>query len=559
MGMKKGARIAALALAAILLGACGKDGSDSGTEQTQKQSESENRQAATEPATEEDTQNPVYSGNERGLLHPIITSRQRAYYNDAGITVETAECESIAFGEEEAEAYPALSAAIREQFEKEESAFFSEAEELRDEAEEYVREMGTDGGSYYGMERSVELYRCDSGVFSFSVFDYQFTGGVHGNYGYGGYSYDTGTGKLLTAEDIFADRQELAEAIVEILDSAYSPDAFFDREGLLDAVMERINSGSLNVVLTNRGPRVIFNPYEIGPYAAGVLVANLYPEYYPDLVKPEYARIPESWIVRLPANENLHVDVDGDSLPEDIRYSERIEYADDYSYSEITGFDVFAGADQLFIPADAYASEAYFVRKQGSSFLYIFYRTDNDYQVLKVIDLTDRKLAYDEESCSLSAAVASVSRGDDYDGDPSVWDGYRSSYSLTDPENMYLESWTDFLSTAMGVRLMHAGENGVPVPNEGYELYRIEYFANDFTALRDVRGTLIDNAGNEAGEYTIPAGATVRYIRTDNETFGDVRTADGRIVRLYMNRESWPYTIDGVSLEDLFDGIIFAG
>lgn len=48
-------------------------------------------------------------------------------------------------------------------------------------------------------------------------------------------------------------------------------------------------------------------------------------------------------------------------------------------------------------------------------------------------------------------------------------------------------------------------------------------------------------------------------IRTDNSTFVDCRLDDGRLVRLKFSQTDYPSQIDGVNVEDLFEGLVYAG
>jgi hypothetical protein len=59
---------------------------------------------------------------------------------------------------------------------------------------------------------------------------------------------------------------------------------------------------------------------------------------------------------------------------------------------------------------------------------------------------------------------------------------------------------------------------------------------------------------------TIPAGTQLRMLRTDAESIVDLELVDnGRIARVEVNKESWPQTIDGIDIEEIFDGIMFVG
>ena len=47
--------------------------------------------------------------------------------------------------------------------------------------------------------------------------------------------------------------------------------------------------------------------------------------------------------------------------------------------------------------------------------------------------------------------------------------------------------------------------------------------------------------------------------RSDGESYVDCKTKDGKYVRIVLDNSDWPIKINGIELEEAFDGIIFAG
>lgn len=127
-----------------------------------------------------------------------------------------------------------------------------------------------------------------------------------------------------------------------------------------------------------------------------------------------------------------------------------------------------------------------------------------------------------------------------------VQDSYSLCCTLSDPNQMVLETRTGLLSTVSGRRTYRIGADGMPTPWEGGEVYQIDD-GFVFTAKQDVAGG------------AIRAGEAVRYVGTDNDTFADLRKENGETVRVAVNRSGWPHTIDGIDIEELFDGLLFAG
>ena len=69
----------------------------------------------------------------------------------------------------------------------------------------------------------------------------------------------------------------------------------------------------------------------------------------------------------------------------------------------------------------------------------------------------------------------------------------------------------------------------------------------------------VDENGTEGEDVLISAGTTLALYRTDDSGWVDARTSDVDLVRMYVNADSWPRLVDGKDIEELFDGVMFAG
>lgn len=551
--------VMALFITGLLYG-CGKGDEAlpeaSAGEETAEEAESEKKEQGED--ADEGAEEPALS-EESEHLHPVMDKKYVNYHDGNYNRLVEASWEELTLEGDEAEKYEALSAALKKQFEEAGDNIKSIAAENVEYAQDMLEEY--DGTLLpFEAKNTINLQRCDKEVLSFTVMDYEYTGGAHGMYGHSGYNYDVKTGKLLSLKEIFTETENLAETISERLLSQYDSEVLFEPDGLTEYVEECIREDRLNTVLTNRGVRVFFNPYEIAPYSEGVITVDLYPEEYPGIVNAAYGDIPENWIVKLDINEIVNADIDGNGTGEKIYYCEDVEYyqEEDYSYSEIVGFTVYAGEEELRIPAYCYGTQGYFIRDGEKSFLYVMCHGDNDYVSLYTIDMTGGTLREAEED-SVNAYVSAEYWDWDTDEASNMESGTDRYTMLTDPKNMKLFTRTMLLGTVDGYRMMHVGENGVPVPNEGWEDYRISSEYAEFTALQDVKGILLDEEGKEGAETVISKGETVKYVATDNDAYGDVERPDGTRVRLYVDEGDYKYTIGGIDLMELFEGIVFAG
>ena len=90
-------------------------------------------------------------------------------------------------------------------------------------------------------------------------------------------------------------------------------------------------------------------------------------------------------------------------------------------------------------------------------------------------------------------------------------------------------------------------------------VYKISWGSEEAKSLKSIKVTMLDDEYNEQGEETVDAGEHFLPIRTDNSTFVDCRLDDGRLVRLKFSQTDYPSQIDGVNVEDLFEGLVYAG
>lgn len=60
-------------------------------------------------------------------------------------------------------------------------------------------------------------------------------------------------------------------------------------------------------------------------------------------------------------------------------------------------------------------------------------------------------------------------------------------------------------------------------------------------------------------QVTLDAGSQVSYYRTDNLQYADILLPDGRTGRLTIQQRNGERLIGDTPVENLFDGLIFAG
>lgn len=79
--------------------------------------------------------------------------------------------------------------------------------------------------------------------------------------------------------------------------------------------------------------------------------------------------------------------------------------------------------------------------------------------------------------------------------------------------------------------------------------------------MQDIEAEKYDTeTGTAGGKSVIASGSEVAYIATDGERYALLNTLDGtfRIETASSEDSAYP-VINGVSIEEIFDGILFAG
>jgi|GEM_PF-1435303 hypothetical protein len=119
---------------------------------------------------------------------------------------------------------------------------------------------------------SVSPLYFDKDYLAVNISRYAFTGGAHGMHHNTILNYDLQTGSAITLDSIVRvkDREILRQRISEEIRKNYGLQAgeSLRKAGLFEDTVEISN----NYCITSRGISFVYNPYEIGPYAMGVII-----------------------------------------------------------------------------------------------------------------------------------------------------------------------------------------------------------------------------------------------------------------------------------------------
>ena len=414
-----------------------------------------------------------------------------------------------------------------------------------EENREYARDhYEASGEGYYPFQSTVKPFvrRADTLVTSILYTGFTYTGGVRGETYYYGETYDSTSGAELVLSDVVDDMDALSGAIEGQLYNFYS-ETFGDSE--LD-IKEVINDGSAySWTLDYNGITFYFMPYSIDSYVESMVTVTVANEDYPNVLKKEYQQSPKAYGVELEPDLPLFYDVTGDGYIDKVYATGRESIDGDSGYINITVNGVTYSEENWFFDYDATLVHT----ADGKNYIYYELLRENDYREI---------VCYDLES--------EVKKVGSVDG------GLRTIYheggevlitqdALTNPERFTFQQTTQHLSTVTGYKEYFVGNEGVPESNDKMFSFNKEKMLT-FTLLQNIEVDVYDEKqGTVIGKKTLKTDDKVLYYATDGEKYALLKCSDGTLCRVecVFNDTDYYSKVNGIKLEELFDGTIFAG
>lgn len=458
----------------------------------------------------------------------------------------------VRLGEETAENYPELSVALATNIEARKTKLYDNYENLIPMAEEFYPDFAEYFTEFEASEEAM-VRRADSNVLSVLYRGAAYEGGAHGYYYCFGENYDVQTGELLNLEDVVTDMEAFPELVKEQLYTFWEPLSFYQDLDLNEYFEENLES--LAWTLDHHGITIYFNPYEIAPYASGMQIATVAFADHPEVFAEEYTRGPESYGIQLDMESPFYFDVDADGdldellvsgmVSEDLIHVEHNIYINGkcYAQSDFENYDLmpeepaYISAYEVFNPHLVHLAD-------GRNYLFIENMEDSDMKTNTVYELTGGSVKMIETIySSLYTEVNEESWG-------------LLDQAITNPYNFKLESRTWVVGTHDGFMTYYIGDDGHSYSYEDY--YTFEH-QPVLTAKKDFKLNLIDEYETVGESIVVEAGTEVRYHRTDASLYADFILPDGQIGRAELEWDGGSCSIDGTYVEDLFDGVVFAG
>lgn len=362
-------------------------------------------------------------------------------------------------------------------------------------------------------DSNISIRRAQGGVLSFIAEDINDMYSDHI-----GYNYDIETGKQLTAEDVFVDP---------------------------DAIAESLGGGIFYFIIDAQG---VFawderdTTYSFIPFGDTMLKGD-----FSDVSSEN------GFVIDL-GTIGTYIDVDGDGDFEEINAYINA-FSDD---GEVAGLRIaYDGNNYIFEDVWGYGVEASLVYNGDIYFLYVTQHQDNDFTAVSLYEL--------DPIAVISVGVFNGGIGPNYvEGDmvSNYIDGYvpfdgwfvADEGAFTDPLHFYLQTRVDMAGTFTVSYLCQAtGESGFP---ESVNNVWCLVSPRMLRAKTDINA--VDY--NDDTDVVIEAGSEVAIMAVIGDVL-IVENNDGQFLCLVIehNEDDWGQYIDGVYVDELFEGVVYAG
>lgn len=551
MVMRKRKRVITwLILTALCLGACGgpTEEKEPAGDETKAFAESAAETESSSPEETEMEESREAKAEEKPYVLSLMTDSQYDHvWEDGKGLCHTKYSRIWLDSREEADpltgapAFPQLARALEEM----NGEAGEQAASSMEEVEASARELMADGDFSHELywEEKVWAVRADSHVASFLREGYTYKGGAHGLLGYGGITFDSQTGNKMELEDIVTDTDRLVELAAQRLEEKYQEIGLF--ESPKEALAEQVENGYAVWTAGYEGLTFYFDPYSLAPYGYGVLTVTIPYQEQPDLFVPKVCEIPASWAVQVTPGMELDLGRDGTLDSVQIYGVENMGSA----YEQL---QILVNSQESLTDMWCYSYVPYVVHSDDmdTELLIVETTADNDYQVTLVYELDPEKDGFRTPQRVAGTGFFSYFQEKE-DGETEY-----GTQILTDPSHFCMSTRMNLLSTYYGTRwykVSHSdGEDGYLAPEQPW--YDVDRGDDYYLTLR----IPLEMETEETGEIReFPAGTKLWIVRVEGNYVGFL-TEDGTRCRVWAEQE-WPYMVNGMEAEEIFDGMMFAG
>ncbi len=387
----------------------------------------------------------------------------------------------------------------------------------------------------------VYLQRADTKIISFVEDVFVHSGGVHPDYHYITSNFNPETGEELVLTDVMKSLKGLPDILEGELGIKY--DYLNFGENQLWTIFKEYSPEDYNWTLDYQGITFWFSPYDIAAYAAGPLSVKIYFDEEPYIFNEEYTKAPsKDYAVMLPMRQKIDFDLNlNDDKKDCIEVDTMPDKYGSYNMLSVTvnGKTV---ADEINY---AYNFDAYVAHVGDKSYIYSDSLSDNDYHIFCTWDINGDTPKMTQELYGTEVDYEYIEEGFE--------EGTTYKQAFNNPEFLRLETRFQILGTRGATATYKISEkDGKPEMTD--EAYTFNYGHDVKTAI-PLEAELLPNME----KTKLPAGTSLTPYQTDGETFVDLKTENGSVVRLNIDVSDWPRTVNGIPEDECFENLLYAG
>ncbi len=336
-----------------------------------------------------------------------------------GAALAELECSTVHLANEDAERYPELAKALSEECDLYEVNMLEEYNMLAEEAKEMFSSEA-EGFSPLVSTLDVHIRRADETVLSVLYDSYYYNGMNDGIRSFWGGNYDTETGKEIHLPDVVTDMEAFAKVVEAELFDTVGADVFYS-DTIIEEYFKEYGADGNHWTMEYNGITVYFDEGEIAGSGFGAINLTIEFAEYPDLFIPEYAEVPEAYIVGLPMKSAFCTDLDGDGRGDELTLTDSYDGEFDWNVTLYIYVPEVYYAESFW----AYGCEPYYVKTaDGKNYLYVFTELETQ-MYLYVYEITN----------------STISKVGEANLSPFYNDGI--SAVLTDPNSMHFDIFSD--------------------------------------------------------------------------------------------------------------------
>ena len=514
--------------------------SETQTEKVTAESETKETETGSETQTEA-PQNPETPEELQGIPLRVRDYSDWLYDEEQQMMTLRRSYQETELSEEEAAAYPALAKAFAELNEE----MKRRAEDFASGNEEMIRDLlsAEETREYLPLnyESKLCVKRADSSVVSIVECRSEYSGGVHGSVGFYGWNYDVKNGRKLEVSDLFPDTGKLGQILIEKVLGIYPEELLFPD---MDDEMEQYLEEYASFAVEPDGVTFYFNPYDIGPYSSGLFEVKIYYDEAENLFADGVRGGMDSYVLEVAKGEQFRF---------------RNAAGQEKSLELFGGFEPDFDQEQLTLMLDdvavktetyGYSSECFLMHPEdGSNYLVCHITSDNDYGMLFVFDVNGERPVQTD-----SVGGAHFARTLEEEGQES----YTRREIPGDPKQFSLLRRCDLLSTYEYLQPVSLAGGKIQPAEDICRVIR--YQEEPLVLKRTLRLVSVEKDSFREGSLReCPEGTKLFFAYTDGVDNVYFTLEDGSMVKVHLSSVEWPMQVDGQDIEDLFEGLFFAG